>query len=61
MYYDDDKTPFMVALKFEVKEEEALIFASVYDYSGVASLGLMITDADDLEDDWEVVSVPGKY
>lgn len=50
-----------MSLKFEVKEEQAQIFAQVIDYSSVAGLGINIVRADDLNDDWELVSRPEKY
>ena len=33
----------------------------MFDYSGLASLGLMIMNADDLDNDWQVISKPAKY
>ena len=47
-------------MKFEVQEEEAMIYAAIFDYTGFAGLGLTITKQD-LDNDWEVVSVPSKY
>ena len=52
---------YIQKLKFEVNEEEALIYAAVFDYSGYAGLGLSIVSADASDDDWEARSVPSKY
>jgi hypothetical protein len=57
----NDNEDFSYKLKFDVQEEEAMIYAAIFDYSGYASLGLTITKADELDDDWESSSIPGKY
>ncbi|CDW81429.1 laminin subunit alpha-like [Stylonychia lemnae] len=59
-YYENGE-PFLMNLKFEVNEEQAQIYAQVIDYSAVAGLGISIIRADDLNDDWEIVSTPEKY
>ena len=47
-------------MAFEIKEEEGEIYAAIYDYSGIANLGMSIVKQTDNED-FEVTSIPGKY
>lgn len=54
------------SLKFEVKEEQSMIWAAVYDYSPIASnIQIMITKNDLLrfsldQVEWGVASIPGE-
>jgi hypothetical protein len=51
-------------LPFTIDSEEAMVYAAIFDYSGQASLGVNIMkDVSDEpgEDEFEVVSTPGKY
>lgn len=53
---------FQLALPFTVKDEEAQVYGAVYEYTGVANLGMaIIKDVDEESDYFEINSVPSKY
>lgn len=57
-----DDLSFLFYLPFTIESEEAIIYASILDYSGQAGLGVnIIRDSDQEDDTFEVVSVPSKY
>jgi hypothetical protein len=59
----DDDLSYLFYLPFTVEQEEAMIYAAIYDYSGQAGLGINILwdNEEANEDEMEIVSIPSKY
>lgn len=48
-------------IPFKVEEDTTEVYAAVFDYTGVANLGLTILRDNSADDEFEINSVPGKY